>query len=155
MHDFKYCIWACLEEKHPWYRHNFACRQGLHVTIHTHIDTLDSASTIFNDIINNANTIKIGLDVMNPRISNDQDFNALFFPAYVLSRESRPRWWPRDAHMSFSYAYNCRRLELRELWYIQKTIFKESFGILNNFKLVRCTGHFNKHWLVIREHKLR
>jgi len=153
MYDFKYCIWACLESGHPWNSHNSACRQGLHITINSNLDTLDTAITAFNDIINYKNNIKIGLDAINPVVNRRGDFNAVYFPAYLVYRAPKPTWWPNDAHMSFYYSYG-RSLRFTELTYVQKCIYKNAFGILNNFKLVRCTGHFNKHWLVIREHKI-
>tara|TARA_S200000501_G_C20649086_1_gene666623 strand:+ start:400 stop:870 length:471 start_codon:yes stop_codon:yes gene_type:complete len=155
MHDFKYCIWACLDQEHPWNYYNFASKYGLHITIDSHLATLDTAITTFNDIIKNVNTIKIGLDAMNPVVCWEPDFNALYFRSYVIPWSQEPWWWPKDAHVSFSYSYGPRKLRgLNEVWYIQKSIFKHNTADINRIKLVRCTGDFDKHWFVIREHKI-
>jgi len=155
MENFRYCIWACVDPGHPWENYNNASRQGLHITVASHLPNLESALQTFNRIIREHNdaTTTIFLDPGDP-VSGTTPwrFNYLYFKAHVTSPQ-KPSWWPLNACISFYYSYGKEKFKnISRLFYNQKNIQKYNSAKITNFKLVCCRGHFNLHWLVVKEH---
>ena len=158
MNNFKYCIWACLDPNHPWEKYNNASRQGLHITIKSNIPDLKTATAIFNRIAEDNRNFqsKIFLDPADPIADSTDNFNSMFFKAYLYSNcNPYPQWWPLDAHISFYYSYGKEKLKnISQLFYNQKNIQKYNSATITNFKLVYCRAHFNRNWIVVKEQYL-
>jgi len=152
MENFRYCIWACADPKHPWEKYNNASRQGLHITVMSRLPNLEIALQTFDRIIRDSNTTNFFLDPTTPiRETTPHRFNSLAFKAYPLTW--KPPWWPRDAHISFYYSYGKEKFKnFSQLFYNQQNIQKNNSATITNFKLVCCRGHFNRHWIVVKEH---
>ena len=156
-HNFNFCIWACIDEKHPWNRYNNASRQGLHINIESNISTLESAKNIFDRIVeNNSNNItKIFLDPTDPVTDIHYDLNSLYFNAYLFRQNNHPPWWPPNPHISFYYSYGKSNFKgFNQLFYNQRNIQQNNSAKITKFKLVYCRGHYNLHWIVVKEHKI-
>ena len=154
--NLQYCIWACIDRKHPWNRYNNASTQGLHINIGTNIPTLESATNVFDRIVkNNSNNItKIFLDPTDPVTDIHYDLNSLYFNAYPFPKNN-PSWWPPNSHISFYFSYgNSSFRGISRLFYNQRNILNNNSAKITNFKLVCCRGHFNAHWLVVKEHNI-
>ena len=119
-------------------------------------------STIFNTFNcsityriddDNGATTTIFLDPTEPVTGTTPwRFNYLYFKAHIMSPQ-KPSWWPLNAHISFYYSYGKEKFKnISRLFYNQKNIQKYNSAKITNFKLVCCRGHFNLHWLVVKEH---
>ncbi len=62
-----------------------------------------------------------------------------------------PYWWPmEDPHISFAYNYE-NSFDSMSCYCTRKKLIEKPTATLTNLKLVRATGHFDKHWMVIDE----
>ena len=148
--DFKYCIWLVPKKKHKW--HKYTNGFVPHMTVKSEIDTKGAAYALY---------AKVALGVPKGGISvkmigeleqhNENDFNALI---YNLEQEGEKNmknmniWWPTDPHVSLAYQYD-KKFETDEMKKIDEKIIVGS-AILNEVRIMCCSGHFEKWQIVNR-----
>ena len=156
-HNFNFCIWACIDDNHKWNQYNYASQRGLHITIKSDIPTLESATKIFDRIVenNSGNVTSIFLDSTRPVNNTFHGFNSIYFNAFLYPNHT-PSWWnSNNPHISFYYSYGKSKFKgFNQLFYNQRNIQKNNSAKITKFKLVYCRGHYNLHWIVVKEHKI-
>tara|TARA_X000001036_G_scaffold372542_1_gene360041 strand:+ start:614 stop:1099 length:486 start_codon:yes stop_codon:yes gene_type:complete len=149
MHDFKYCIWICVSKDHPWNKYNYANHNGLHICIESHIETLKEARKKFLSL--EKKPVRIFLE-SKPLLEKNEDLNVLNFK--VCTPYYCP-FIPSNSRMSFgiSHTYVRRPQYLEETYYMRKAIIENPEAILRDYKIVKVTGDYRFHWLIIDEYK--
>jgi len=133
MKDFKYCIWYIPENTHPWFFYtNGFCP---HLSIKTGL-TYSEALFLFSKI--KKQETHIDLDYI--QCNEDEDFHSLYYT--VKDPLPKPEWWPKNAHISFLYKYN-KKITHIEAYHLHNYMSIKK-GILKNFCIVKCKGHYSK-----------
>lgn len=148
MKDFKYCIWLCLDEKHQLNDYCYTGRNGIYICIDSEIKTLKEARYKFDSLIKKP--VKIYID-NKPRQGRIGDLHALCYKAKSLAYCS----YIQSEDIIFGLSHSGQRQTYKEdIYYISKAIgiLQEPAIILNHFKLVKATGDYRYHWLVIDDY---
>jgi hypothetical protein len=61
--------------------------------------------------------------------------------------DTKPEWWPNNAHISFIYKYN-KPITLLEINKVKKSV-NDTIIIFNKIKVMLCKGHHN-NWKLIK-----
>ena len=112
---------------HQWYTF---MKFPPHLSIKINLD-LGQAVNLMNSIKKERIYIRLGNKI---ETSNDNGFNAAYYKIYC---KNNPIWWPKNAHISFKYKYECFSPE--ELKKIEQKIISKG-AILNTYKIVYCSG---------------
>jgi len=149
MKDFKYCIWVCLDDKHALNDFCFTGRNGIFVCVDSEIKTLDEARMKFNNL--KKKKIKIHIDSA-PLQGRFGDLSVLYYKASSLNY--CPYLYNADMIFGLSHPFE-RKSYKEEIYYITRAIgmSQEPSIVLSTFKLVKATGDYKYHWLVVDEYK--
>ena len=134
---FGYCIWLLLEENHIWYRYT---KDFLpHITLFYHLDKEDAINKIKKI---KKQTIEVSLEGKCKQ-SKTNNFYSLFYKVIPTNKKTIPKWWPKNAHISFRYQYN-KSFTKEEMEKLNEIIKKHS-GKFNKISIYKCDGHY-KNW---------
>ena len=137
--DYKYCIWLVSDSSELNDKTN-----GFepHISIKTHLN-LEEVINMYNKINKN---IQLKIKIIKETITSyENGFNALYFNVECLN--TKPEWWPNNAHISFIYKYN-KPITLLEINKVKKSV-NDTIIIFNKIKVMLCKGHHN-NWKLIK-----
>ena len=137
MKDFKYCIWLCPDNSHPW--NFFTNRFPAHLSLKTNLD-YSTALSLYSKI--QKQNINVELNYL--MCDENEGFHAMFYTLKTI--ENKPPWWPKNPHMSFLYKYN-QIIYPQEMHYLDYNL-KYKKGILKHICMVKCSGHHSK-WKIL------
>ena len=137
MKDFKYCIWLCPDNSHPW--NYFTNGFPAHMSIKTELN-YNQALLLFTKLKKQS----IDIELQYLRCSEEDGFHAMYYT--VKDFENKPQWWPKNPHISFLYKYD-KEITYLESHYLYNNM-RISRGTLRNFHMILCKGHYSK-WKIL------
>ena len=139
--NFGYCIWLLCEEEEELSKLTNGFEA--HMSILTKLD-LTEAFDIYECLERNA-FIVVGVD-RDKVISYEDGFNAIYFKVKYDedNKREKPKWWPKNAHISIRYKYDKDFTEGEKALKIFDGKCK-----MKGMKLMRCAGHHdNWKWIM-------
>lgn len=137
MEDFKYCIWFIPEENHLWYTYTEGFNP--HVTLYSHLEKEEAIEKISN-IKECCKKVKIKGNIKQ---TNTNNFYALIYDIELEDKDNIPKWWPSDAHISFSYKYN-KPFTDNKIQDVKDKVIKKD-ALLMKIVMMKCSEHYI-HW---------
>ena len=139
---FNYCIWLTCDKNNDIYKYNGGFYP--HMTIKMNLSLKDS---IIEYLYIEKNKIFIEL-IGNPIITIENGFAALFYNIKFSKKNTlkKPKWWPKNAHISFLYKYH-KIITPDEIEKTKKKITKMDF-YLDKYKIMLCNNH-HETWKMI------
>ena len=139
MRDFKYCIWLCPNDNHPWntYTRGF----NPHVSIYTYLEKEEALEKF--DIVTNASlSLRVKLTNRVKTGGPGRDKKIPFYCLYqTVDAFDEVPWWPKRAHLSLAYQYD-KPFTQKEVSTILEKI-QVTTATLTHAKLVKVTGHYS------------
>jgi len=138
---FKYCIWLTSNTNTVWdsYTNGFKA----HMSIKTKFKYLYRAIQFFNSIVDQA---PIKVELSGPLTTSEEHG---FYAAYYNVKYSHentlpePKWWPKNAHVSFLYKYKIP-IDSFEKKQLERKV-KEKNMIFDKISIMKCDCHHN-YW---------
>ena len=139
MRDFKYCIWLCPNDNHPWntYTRGF----NPHVSIYTKLSKKEALEKF--DTVTQA-SLGLRVKLINELRKGDSLRNRIepFYSIYQkVDTIDTVSWWPKRAHLSLAYQYD-KPFTQKEVSTISEKIQVRS-ATLTHAKIVKVTGHYS------------
>lgn len=137
---FGYCIWLLPEENHIWYKYT---KDFLpHITLFYYLSKEEAIQKIKELKKQKKQSIKVYLEG-ECKQNKTNNFYSLFYKVIPTNKNTIPKWWPENAHISFRYQYD-KSFTKKEIEEINELI-KETSAKLDKFAIYKCDGHY-KNW---------
>lgn len=138
---FKYCIWLTSSTNTLWdsYTNGFKA----HMSIKTKFKYLYKAIQFFNTIEDQP-PIKVKLS--DPlMLSEENGFYAAYYNVKYSHENTlpEPKWWPKNAHISFLYKYKIP-IDSFEKKTLERKVLEKNM-IFDKITIMKCNYH-HKYW---------